>query len=238
MSIATAPCRWRRPDGAAGLVADHEWSFGATDVSRFPGQKTGECLHPNAGVADSIVVTPSSIRPSPEPSPPARADLEHLVREHQAMVWRYLRFLGCRPAEADDLTQDTFLAVLDTPVSRFGTGGARAYLRRVARNAFLKHVQRTERRLEVDLEAAEAAYEWYRGDDEGQRTGRALDECLATLPAPARHALALRFSGRGDRDALAAQLGIGAHGVKSLLQRSYAQLRACIARRLRHERDE
>jgi RNA polymerase sigma-70 factor (ECF subfamily) len=156
-----------------------------------------------------------------------------LVREHQAMVWRYLRFLGCDAEEASDLTQETFVAVLDVPIDRFGDSGIRAYLRRVAKNAFLKLRQRAARRREVELEVADLAYEWYRGDDEGARVTAALTACLADLPDRARRALALRFAERLDRRALAAQLGIGAHGVKSVLQRSYARLRACIERRLR-----
>ncbi|MCA8944347.1 MAG: sigma-70 family RNA polymerase sigma factor [Planctomycetes bacterium] len=160
---------------------------------------------------------------------------ERLVRTHQAMVWRYLRFLGCDDAEARDLTQDTFLRVLDRPIDRFGEGGTRAYLRRVARNAYLRSLERAARRPVVDLDVAEAAYEWYRGDDEGESTRDALDACLETLSDQARRALELRFGERFTRDAIAAELGIGAHGIKSLLQRSYARLRVCIERRLSHE---
>ena len=39
-----------------------------------------------------------------------RLDLAELVREHQADVWRYLRYLGADGHDADDLTQETFLA--------------------------------------------------------------------------------------------------------------------------------
>ena len=34
-------------------------------------------------------------------------DLASLVREHQADVWRYLRYLGAAADDADDLTQET-----------------------------------------------------------------------------------------------------------------------------------
>ena len=44
-----------------------------------------------------------------------QTQLADLVRQHQAGVWRYLRFLGCDRPLADDLTQETFLAVLETP---------------------------------------------------------------------------------------------------------------------------
>ncbi len=38
-------------------------------------------------------------------------DFAGLVRTHQVGVWRYVRFLGAEAAEADDLTQETFLAL-------------------------------------------------------------------------------------------------------------------------------
>ena len=61
----------------------------------------------------------------------------------------------------------------------------------------------------------------------------AFDACLADLSPQARRALALRFADKLPRTELAARLGIGTHGAKSLLQRSYARLRLCIERRLR-----
>lgn len=169
-----------------------------------------------------------SIAPTPRPDP-----FEAFVCAHQAMVWRYLRFLGCDPDRASELTQDTFVSVFGKDVHTFGEAGARAYLRRVARNAFLKQVTSARQRDELDFETAVAAYDWYRRDDEGESAMAALDACLEELGAKARRALSLRFGEKLDRNALAERLGIGAHGVKSLLQRSYARLRVCIERRLR-----
>ena len=39
-----------------------------------------------------------------------QTDLDALVRRHQAGVWRFARALGAQPAEADDLTQEAFVA--------------------------------------------------------------------------------------------------------------------------------
>ena len=41
----------------------------------------------------------------------APANLAQLVREHQADVWRYLRYLGASAPDADDLTQDVFVKI-------------------------------------------------------------------------------------------------------------------------------
>ncbi len=162
-----------------------------------------------------------------------RTAFERLVVENQAMVWRYLRFLGCAPTDADDLTQETFLAVLGRSIDRFGDDGARAYLRRVAKHAWLKRLERQKRLPLVDLELADDAFTWYRRDDDGEATSQALDRCLDELPERARHALDLKFAERLERDVIAARLGIGAFAAKSLLARAYARLRACIERRLR-----
>ncbi len=159
-----------------------------------------------------------------------------LVRTHQTQVWRYLRFLGCEPGLADDLTQETFLAVVERPVHRFGESGARAYLRRVARNFYLKDRERRGRRpTELDLESAENAYAWFEGEDAGEQSLAALRVCLGQLAPAAREALSLRYSDKFERPAIAAALGLSTHGVKSLLQRSYARLRVCIERRLSRE---
>ena len=160
-----------------------------------------------------------------------------LIRDHQAAVWRYLRFLGCEPGDADDLTQETFLAVVDRPVHRFGEGGARAYLRTVARNFFLKlDANRHRTPSAVELNLAEQAFDWYRGEDEGKTTLAALRSCLPTLSVKGRRALTHRYADDLGRGAIAERMGLSAHGVKSLLQRSYAKLRACMERRLRDAR--
>ena len=48
-----------------------------------------------------------------------RNAITRLVKEHQADLWRHLRMLGCDPAQADDLTQETFLTVMEKPIFSF-----------------------------------------------------------------------------------------------------------------------
>src|SRR5947199_10741474 len=74
-------------------------------------------------------------------------DLAGAADAHRLGIWRYLRFLGCDDAAADDLTQETFLAIARGAVARgAGNGGSStgeavrdvpAYLRGIARNLFL-----------------------------------------------------------------------------------------------------
>ena len=88
-----------------------------------------------------------------------KPDLEQLVCEHQAGVWRYLRYLGCAEAEADDLTQETFLAVIKTPPEIRSPSQTTAYLRTVARNRMLMARRRSGREIAVaQLDQAEQVW--------------------------------------------------------------------------------
>ncbi len=136
-------------------------------------------------------------------SAPTGFDAARLVQEHQAGVWRYLRVPGCDPTEAEDLTQETFLAVLTKPFHDHNHSATAAYLRTVARNLLI-----TSRRKMVrgpaavgsaggefqSLEMAEADAAWRRwavrsgigGRDDGEDLLAALRHCLEELTSRAR----------------------------------------------------
>jgi RNA polymerase sigma-70 factor (ECF subfamily) len=171
-----------------------------------------------------------------EPSPAAagldEARLSGLVRAHQAALWRYLRYLGCQPAEADDLVQETFLRVWRHPFADQGPAAAAGYLRTVARNLFLDAARRAKvRPAFVDLGAAEAAWAEYERGDGGEGYRGALRTCLGLLAERARRALALFYGEERSRESVAATLGLSADGVKTLLRRSRETLRECIERK-------
>lgn len=108
-----------------------------------------------------------------------------LVRAHQAGVWRYLRFLGCDPAEADDLVQETFLAVLRDGFEVRSPRETAAYLRTVARNRLLMARRKARRGPpEVDLEAAEAVWAKVASRDGLGDYLAALGDCLEVAVTP------------------------------------------------------
>ncbi|HLA84622.1 MAG TPA: RNA polymerase sigma factor [Thermoguttaceae bacterium] len=157
-----------------------------------------------------------------------------LVRAHQAGVWRYLRFLGCDHGEADDLTQETFLAVLRDGFEVRSPAETAGYLRTVARHRLLAARRKTQNRPAlVDLEAAEAVWARAAGDDGLGDYLAALGECLGSAVTPrVRRALELQYASRAGRSQIAAELSLAVEGVKTLLRRARSVLRECVERRL------
>ena len=88
-------------------------------------------------------------RLDPVDGAPEAAALVAFVRAHQAAVWRYLRVLGCEPDDADDLTQDTFVAVLSRSVHDLPSDRARSYVLTTARNELRKAMRRARLRCAV-----------------------------------------------------------------------------------------
>jgi RNA polymerase sigma-70 factor (ECF subfamily) len=161
-------------------------------------------------------------------------DLASLISSHQAGVWRYLRVLGCSAAEADDLTQETFLAVWQRPFQQYSSAATAAYLRTVARNLFLTLRRRgSQQVLLADLEQLEGTWNRWGADDGGQQLLTALEECLQTVAERARRALDLRYRDGCSRAEIAAAVGLSEDGAKNMLQRAKQHLRQCLERRMR-----
>src|SRR2546426_1060730 len=160
-------------------------------------------------------------------------DAARLIREHQAGVWRYLRVLGCSAELAEDLTQETFLAVLQRPFTDNGPAATSAYLRQVARNLCISHQRRAGRyTLVEDVADIDATWDRWAGKDDGETLFAALQQCLEGLTERARTALNLRFREQKSREQIAAAVEMSEDGAKNLLQRSKQFLRECIERKL------
>jgi RNA polymerase sigma-70 factor (ECF subfamily) len=152
-----------------------------------------------------------------------------LIEKYQTGIWRYLRALGCDPAQADDLTQETFLAVLQRPFHHYGSAATAAYLRKVAHNHFVSAQRRAGKVVAVEnVEEFDKTWEKWSGTDDGEALLEALRECLQRLTDRARMALEMRFRDRESRANIAAALEITEHGAKNLMQRAKKQLRKCV----------
>jgi RNA polymerase sigma-70 factor (ECF subfamily) len=173
----------------------------------------------------------------PSPPPTAGFDLSRLVHQHQAEVWRYVRFLGAERVEADDITQETFLAIARAAFVERDEQQTTGYLRVVARNQLLALRRKQRREVStVELEAAESVWATAAGSD-GTLTGYldALRDCVAGLQGRLRQAIDLHYRDGAGREAIAAALEMKPDGVKTLLRRTRQALRECVERKLKNE---
>ncbi len=164
----------------------------------------------------------------------AELDVEALIQAHQAGVWRYLRFLGCDRAHADDLTQETFLQVLRRGFEERNAHSTSAFLRTVARNCFLMNVRKTRHVQSVeDVDLADAAWEQNHGDENGGEARlSALRQCLETVQGRARQALDMQFQQHRTGEDIALALSISHENVRVLLHRAKQALKKCIESKL------
>jgi len=174
-------------------------------------------------------------------TPPAQPqatgfDPAHLVETYQAGVWRYLRAMGCEATLADDLTQDTFLAVLQRPFNDVSPAATNAYLRKTALNLLISHERRAGRVRSVeDVEQLDREWTRWMGDEDGEAVLAHLRDCFSHLTDRARLALEMRFRGEHSRLEIATALEITEHGAKNLMQRAKQQLRECVERKIARE---
>ncbi len=187
---------------------------------------------------------PQSAEPlSPELSTPelagsalSPAELATLIEQHQADVWRYLRYLGAATPDADDLTQETFLALSRSKFQQRSQCETATYLRRVARNQLLMFRRLQGREIDtVQLEAAEQVWAEVVPAAGMNSLLATLGECLRTLDGRAREAIHLCYREDLSRQAMAAALNLKPEGIKTLLRRTRDALRDCIQRKMQNQ---
>jgi RNA polymerase sigma-70 factor, ECF subfamily len=156
------------------------------------------------------------------------SDLAELVRDYQAGVWRYLRFLGADESLCDDLTQETFLAVWKKPFVDHAPAATRQYLRTVARNLYLMSLRKRGRQPTLErIELADEVWQELAGDDEESML-EALRECVEMLNGRARQAIDLCYRNNRSRAGIGREMELSDDGVKSLLRRTRELLRRCV----------
>ncbi|MBX3474875.1 MAG: sigma-70 family RNA polymerase sigma factor [Planctomycetes bacterium] len=164
-----------------------------------------------------------------------RVDLEALIHTHQAGVWRYLRFLGASRTEAEDLTQETFVAVWRSGFEQYSDAATAAYLRTTARSRFLMMLRARGRRpKESDLADVDA--DWLALTDEGEAWDErveVLQKCLQPVTGKSREALDLSYRLGLTQAEIAERLEMKPEGVKTMLRRVIEKLRQCMEAKLK-----
>ena len=158
-------------------------------------------------------------------------DFESLIRTYQNRVWQYLRYLGADPAEADDLTQETFLALMRSSWEDRGEAALVGFLRKVARNQLLMLRRKSGTELDtVQLEIAEQVWARSVGDDGIDTFLSQLEQCRERLEGRARQAIDWFYHDGLGREEIGSRLDMKPQGIKTLLRRTRQVLRECIER--------
>lgn len=168
------------------------------------------------------------------PSPPERSDpVTAFVRQHQTALCRFMRLCGAG-SQAEEVAQEAFVIAIRRGVVEQDPSPARAFLRQTAKHLWLRR-QRNER-LRQTRQAEVAEHLWQQQIAPREGTGDewldALTACLAQLPERSRTAIDRTYRDGLGRAELGAELQIGEHGVRSLLQRLRKTLKECMQRRL------
>ena len=152
---------------------------------------------------------------------------ECLLSRHLDRIHHYLRRLTGRPADTDDLAQETFIKVwLKAGTFRPGQVRVTTWLHRIAHNVAVDHLRKAGRTARV--EAAEPLPDGVGPDVLGQQAEerQRLHDALSALPESQRSAILLRHQqGLSNPDA-AAVLGISVRAVESLQSRARRRLKA------------
>ena len=150
-------------------------------------------------------------------------DLEASWREFGSRLRAWLQRRVRQPADADDLLQDVFLRLAQSPPTTIDGERIGAWLYRVARNALIdfrrrQHVRRAEA---LDDSATPDAEE----PGAGGSIARCLEPMLRTLPERYERAVrAADLEGRSQKE-LAQEQGLSYSALKSRVQRGRAMLR-------------
>src|SRR5688572_29454238 len=112
----------------------------------------------------------------------ATPTIEQLIRAHQRDVWRFLKALGCEPAEAEDLTQEAFIQVLRGGFEYRSEHETAAWLRKAAKNLFISTV-RKRKRAPVVRNLDDVDVEWGQWNEQlaPDRRIELLKHCLDSL---------------------------------------------------------
>jgi len=160
------------------------------------------------------------------------SDIETLLNEHFAFIWRVFRRMGFCPADADDATQQVFM-IASTKLDQIAPRRERAYLYGIALRV-QSHARRAERRRrEVLVEDADTPAAPGRGPDTEaalSEAWRLLDELLAKLPDKLRRVLVLAEVEGLEATEIAALEGIPVGTAASRLRRARERFRAALAR--------
>jgi RNA polymerase sigma-70 factor (ECF subfamily) len=192
----------------------------------------------------AVRLEPPGPEPAPLPAAPAsQVSAAELYHRYASRVHRLAwRLLG-NEADADDVTQEVFLHVLEKLPTFRGEASIGTWLYRVALNTALAYRrQRTKARLHRADYLREVLFARRHCRPASRRRAsaperhaleqerrRMIEAAIASLPPPYREVCLLADVEEQDRRAIADRLGLSLAGVRSRLHRARSLLREAVA---------
>lgn len=145
-----------------------------------------------------------------------------IYERHRTLVYRYLRSRTTSDDEAGDLCATTFERAL-TAIDRFrpSGGGMLAWLLRIARNAHLDSLRRSERGTSSTESVIESAGRSHAGPEDSA----VLRGLIADLPTTQRDAIQLRFAAGLTAREIGVVLGLSEEAAQKQLERALSALK-------------
>lgn len=157
---------------------------------------------------------------------------ETIVGAHHAEIFRYLRRVTLRPAEAEDLSQETFLRAYRAYRTLGPDANVRAWLFAIATNLSRNHF-RSEKRRRVAHQAITVASRESESDgpEDEARFGEArtlLESTVRGLPLKQRLAFVMRKIHDLDYDAIGRSLDCSAESARAHVFQALRKIRTSL----------
>ena len=155
----------------------------------------------------------------------------NLYETQAAGLVLYGRALGLSHGEAEDVVQETFVALLrleEAPENPLH------YCLRAFRNGALNHRRGLWRRLTRELES----HRWFEPARGESPQERAAMRCLARLPAEQREVIVLKIWHEHTFEVIGGLLGVSPHTVAGRYRYGLEKLRACLLKGKNYEQPE
>jgi len=170
----------------------------------------------------------------------ARDVFEILAKEHEQMLYAYLRSVIYDPHAAEDLYQEALLVAWNRLPDYDKERPFGAWLRGIARNLVLAHCRKHGRNRVLAfndelLDGVAAKFDDLEADLPGDWDVKleALRQCMGSLGPQDREVVTRHYQSDEDCQTISSGTGLGVEVVKKRLQRARAALADCIQRRSR-----
>ena len=157
---------------------------------------------------------------------------ESVVATHHGEIYRYLRRLAARSAEADDLSQETFLRAYRARERLTPDANVRAWLFTIATNVFRNHLRSERRRRAAHDTVRATRYQLELDGPEEQAVAvevRALTQAaIERLPLKQRLAFTLRKLHELDYESIGRSLDCSADSARAHVFQALRKIRTTL----------